>query len=72
MKLEQYAASALAAYNRRHEIADDLQYNSAGFHFDRTAKRFVVTVRDMVVGEFKSITDVSDFSMMHNSRIHGA
>ncbi len=67
--LAEYCAAALAKAEKRHAEADSLLFNSAGFWFDRDSKRYVITVRDCIVAEVKTIAEVKSFSATHNNRL---
>lgn len=62
--LENYSANALARAEARH--AANGHDMAASFVFDHDAKRYVVSVMRHVVATFRKISDVREFSMMHN------
>lgn len=60
-------SDAVARYYARHAAADDLQYNAAGFWFDRKSETFFVEVREHIVATFKTLVGVREFCDMHNT-----
>ncbi len=67
--LADYCSAALAKHEKRHAEADSILFNSAGFWFDRDIKRYVITVRECIVAEVRTIAEVKSFSAMHNNRL---
>jgi len=66
-----YGQDAVARANERHEKADSILFNAAGFTFNHETKKYEVTVRGLIVATFKKVSEVETFSMMHNSRMMG-
>jgi len=69
MNAQDFARNALAKFEQRHAATDSPLFNSAGFFWDAARKVFVVTVRDCIVCEPKTLAGVKEFSAMHNNRL---
>jgi hypothetical protein len=69
MTAESFGAAAIARHEAKHEAADSLLFNSAGFTFDQARRCWVVTVRGHVVAEPKTFRAVRAFVEMHNGRV---
>ncbi len=59
-------------HEARHAAADSLLFNSAGFYWDESISRFVISVRGMIVATPKTLKEVKAFSAMHNDRLIAA
>ena len=71
MNVSTFGQNAIAAFNARHAASDTLLFNAADFYFDAARGCYVVTVRDCIVCEPRTLAEVKAFSAMHNNRLIG-
>jgi len=66
---EGYGSRIVAEFTARQRAADSLLYNCAGFEWDSTISRYVISVRDHIVATVRTVAEVREFCMMHNGRL---